>query len=201
VNYLFVGEKLNLGYILIQRYLFGSRPITPATKEPSRLVVICMADSQPYFCPSTVVASSSADGVDQCLALLGAVARGEDVASNLFSAVAIIRHGRQNRGTAGRINREQRGRLNVASVAAQQGAKAHLPVEYDRASLNVGLWAVAYQIMIWAESSETTASRDPDDVLDFDEVARFFQNEMENIALYESTAARAQRRRSLARSA
>jgi hypothetical protein len=163
-----------------------------------------MADSQPYFCPSDgthPVAAPLSDGsVAQCLALLYAVARGEDVANNLFSAVTIIRHGRQNRDTAGRINLEQKNLLNVASVAAQQGAKIHLPVECERASLNVGLGVMAYQIAIWAESIEKTARRNPDDVLDFDEGARVFQNELENIGLRESMAARARKRLSPARS-
>jgi len=100
------------------------------------------------------------------------------------------KRGREDRVTDGPINLEQRGMLLTASVRAQMGAATHLP-DYDRASLNAGMWAIAYQITMWAESLDTTSRRKPDDVLDFHDSARIFQNELENIVLREKNAERA----------
>jgi hypothetical protein len=143
---------------------------------------------------SEITASSS---VERCLALLDATARGDNVATALFEAVVTIQRGRQDRVTAGPIDLEQRGRLLTASVRAQTSAATHLPTDYDRASLNTGMWAMAYQITMWAESIERTSSRKPDDVLDFHEGARIFQNELENIILRENKAARVRKRLTL----
>jgi len=134
-----------------------------------------------------IVAGSS---VERCLALLDAAARGENTATALFDAVVAIQRGREDRVTDGPINLEQRGMLLTASVRAQMGAATHLP-DYDRASLNAGMWAIAYQITMWAESLDTTSRRKPDDVLDFHDSARIFQNELENIVLREKNAERA----------
>jgi hypothetical protein len=141
-----------------------------------------------------MVASSS---VERCLALLDVAARGENIATAMFEAVVTIQRGRQDRVTAGPINLEQRGLLLTASVRAQTGAAAHLPTDYDRASLNNGMWAMAYQITMWAESLDTTSFRNPDDVLDFHEGAHVFQNELENIILRENKAGRARKRLTL----
>jgi|SRR5712664_3579036 len=138
-----------------------------------------------------VVASSS---VERCLALLDAAARGENVATALFDAVATIQRGRQGRATAGPIDLEQRGRLLTALVRAQAGATKHLPSDYGRASLNTGMCATAYKITMWAESLDETSRRMPDDVLDFHEGARIFQNELENIILRENMAGRVRKR-------
>jgi hypothetical protein len=56
------------------------------------------------------------------------------------------------------------------------------------------MWATAYQITMWAESLDKTSRRMPDDVLDFNEGARIFQNELENIMLREKIAERARSR-------
>src|SRR5712664_1684176 len=134
-----------------------------------------------------IVASST---VERCLALLDAAARGENVATAVFEAVVTIQRGRQDRATAGPIDLEQRGRLLTASVRAQAGATKHLPSDYGRASLNTGMWAMAYQITMWAETLDKTSLRNPDDVLDFHDSARIFQNELENIILRENKAGR-----------
>jgi hypothetical protein len=141
-----------------------------------------------------IAASSS---VERCLALLNAAARGENTATALFEAVVMIQRGREDRVTAGPINLEQRGRLLTASVRAQAGATEHLPNDYGRASLNTGMWAMAYQITMWAESIEKTSLRHPDDVLDFHDSARIFQNELENIILREKKAERTRKRLAL----
>jgi hypothetical protein len=141
-----------------------------------------------------IAASSS---VERCLALLNAAARGENTATALFEAIVMIQRGREDRVTAGPINLEQRGRLLTASVRAQAGATKHLSSDYDRASLNVGMWAMAYQITMWAESIEKTSLRDPDDVPDFHDSARIFQNELENIILRENKAGRVRKRLTL----
>jgi hypothetical protein len=57
--------------------------------------------------------------------------------------------------------------------------------------------ATAYQITMWAESLDETSRRMPDDVLDFDEGARIFQNELENIILRENMAGRVRKRLTL----
>jgi hypothetical protein len=129
--------------------------------------------------------------------LLDDVARGENVATAMFEAVVTIQRGRQDRVSAGPIDLEQRGRLLTASVRAQAASATHLPTDYDRASLNTGMWAIAYQITMWAESLDKTLLRNPDDVLDFDEGARIFQNELENIILRENKAGRVRKRLTL----
>src|SRR5258708_7382840 len=123
----------------------------------------------------TIVTSSR---VERCLALLHAAARGENVAAAMFEAVVMIQRGREDRVADGPINLEQRGRLLVASVRAQEGAAKHLP-DYGRASLNTGMGALSYQIHMWAESLGMTSVRNPDDVLDFHDSARVLQNELE----------------------
>jgi hypothetical protein len=146
--------------------------------------------------PSRTIVTSSR--VERCLASLNAAARGENVATALFDAVVTIqRGGRQDRATAGPIDLEQRGMLLTASVRAQAGATKHLPSDYDRASLNTGMWAMAYQITMWAESIEKTSLRNPDDVLDFHDSVRIFQNELENIMLREKNAERTRNRLTL----
>ncbi|MCU1340462.1 MAG: hypothetical protein JWO19_6043, partial [Bryobacterales bacterium] len=102
----------------------------------------------------------------------------------------------EDRVTDGPINLEQRGRLLTASVRAQEGVAEHLP-DYGRASLNTGMWALAYEIHLWAESLDKTARRNPDDVLDFHDSACVFQNELENIVLREKIAERARSRLAL----
>jgi hypothetical protein len=145
----------------------------------------------------TVPAIAASSSVERCLALLDAAARGENVASAMFEALVTIRRGREDRVTDGPIDLEQRGRLLTASVRAQEGAAKHLPTDYDRASLNTGMWALAYQITMWAESLDKTSRRKPDDVLDFHDSARILQNELENIVLREKIAARARSRLAL----
>jgi hypothetical protein len=154
-----------------------------------------MAD--PATPPSRITSLASPrcrSSVERCLALLDAAARGENVATALFDAVVTIQRGRQDRVSTGPIDLEQRGRLLTASVRAQAGAAKHLPSDYGRASLNTGMWAMAYQITMWAESLDKTLRRDPDNVLDFNESARIFQNELENIMLREKSAERARKR-------
>jgi hypothetical protein len=129
--------------------------------------------------------------------LLEAAARGENVATAMFEAVVTIQRGRQDRATTGPIDPEQRGRLLTASMRAQTGAATHLPTDYDRASLNIGMWAMAYQITMWAESLDATSRRNSDDVLDFNEGARILQNELENIILRENKAGRVRKRLTL----
>ena len=146
---------------------------------------------------TTAAADATIGRVERCLALLDSAARGENVATAMFEAVVAIQRGRQDRATAGPIDLEQRGRLLTASVRAQTGAATHLPADYDRASLNIGMWAIAYQITMWAESLDKTSLRNPDDVLDFHEGARIFQNELENIVLRENKAGRVRKRLTL----
>jgi hypothetical protein len=136
----------------------------------------------------------TATAIERCLALLDAAARGENVATALFEAVVVIQRGREDRLTAGPIDLEQRGQLLAASVRAQAGAREHLPGYYSRASINAGMWAMAYQIAMWAESADKTSRRMPDDLLDFNEGARIFQNELENISLRENVAGRERKR-------
>jgi hypothetical protein len=145
----------------------------------------------PSLHPPAITASSS---VEQCVALLGSVAAGENVAAAMFEAVVAIRRGSLDRVTTGPITLEQRGRLLTASVQASAGARTHLPTDYDRARLNIGMWAVAYQITMWAEPLAKTSLRMPDDVLDFDEGACIFQNELENIVLREKETERTRKR-------
>ena len=145
----------------------------------------------------TAPAIVTTSAVDRCLALLEAAARGENVATAMFEAVVTIQRGRQDRVTAGPIDLEQRGLLLTASVRAQTGAATHLPTDYDRASLNTGMWAMAYQVAMWEESLDTTSRRNPDDVLDFHDGARIFQNELENIMLREKKAERVRKRLTL----
>jgi hypothetical protein len=144
-----------------------------------------MADLAPH---SPIIVTSSS--VERCLALLNAAARGENIATAMFEAVVTIQRGRQDRVTTGPIDLEQRGRLLTASVRAQTAAATHLPSDYNRASLNTGMWAIAYQITMWAESLGKTSRRHPSDVLDFSDSAHIFQNELENIILRENKAAR-----------
>jgi hypothetical protein len=151
-----------------------------------------MAEVSPYS--PTIVTSSR---VERCLALLDAAARGENIATAMLEAVVAIQRGRQDRVTAGPIDLEQRGRLLTAAVRAQAGATKHLPSDYDRVSLDAGMGAIAYQITMWAESLEKTSRRMPDDVLDFHEGARIFQNELENITLRENRAGRVRKRPTL----
>ena len=141
--------------------------------------------------------SSRDENVENVLVLLDAAANGEDAINALFEAVVAIQHGRENRATAGAISLEQRGGLLTALVRAQAGATKQLPNSYDRASLNAGMGALAYQITMWAESLDKTSLRNPDDVLDFDEGARIFQNELENIMLREKKAERVRKRLTL----
>jgi hypothetical protein len=115
----------------------------------------------------------------------------------MFEAVVTIQRGRQDRATDGPIDLEQRGRLLTASVRAREGAAKHLPSDYGRASLNIGMWAIAYEIAMWEESLDKTSRRNPDDVLDFHDGARIFQNELENIMLREKSAERTRNRLSL----
>jgi hypothetical protein len=143
-----------------------------------------MADLAPH---STTVVTSSR--VERCLALLDAASRGENVAAAMLEAVVTVQRGREDRVTDGPASIEQRGLLLTASVRAQTGVATHLP-HYDRASLNTGMWAIAYQITMWAESLDKTSRRNPDDVLDFHDRARIFQNELENITLREREAER-----------
>jgi hypothetical protein len=150
--------------------------------------------AQPETSAPAIVAGNT---VERCIALLDAVARGENVAAALFDAVVTIQRGCQDRATAGPLDLEQRGRLLTASVRAQAGATVHLPSDYGRASLNTGMWALAYQITMWAESLDKTSIRMPDDVLDFNEGARVFQNDLENIVLREKKAERARSRLAL----
>jgi hypothetical protein len=147
-----------------------------------------MADLAPH---STTIVTSSR--VERCLALLDAAARGENVATALFEAVVMIQRGREDRVTDGPIGPEQRGTLLAASVRAQAAATKQLPNGYDRASLNAGMGALAYQIHMWAESPERTSRRNQDSVLDFHGDARIFQNELHNIRLSEQKAERAQK--------
>jgi hypothetical protein len=121
--------------------------------------------------------------VERVLRLLDEVAKGENVADALFDAVVAIQRGCQDRATAGAIDLQQRDRLLTASVRGRAGAGSYLPNDYARASLNAGMWAMAYQVTMWAESLEATSHRNPDDVLDFDEGARIFQNELQIIIL------------------
>jgi hypothetical protein len=134
------------------------------------------------------------ENVEKVLALLEAAARGENVAFHLFEAVVAIQRGREERVAAGAISLEQRGRLLLALTRARVGAAAHLPDSYARAALNTGMAAMAYQIFMWTERPETTARRDPHDVLDFHDDARIFQNEIQNIGLLKRKAERAQNR-------
>ncbi len=133
---------------------------------------------------------SVGSSVERCVELLDAAARGENIATAMFEAVATIQRGRLDRGIAGPIDLEQRGRLLTASVRAHAKATKHLPIDYDRASLNIGMWAMAYQITMWAESLDKTSRRNPDEVSDFHDGARIFQNELENIVLREKKAER-----------
>ncbi|SHH20913.1 hypothetical protein [Bradyrhizobium erythrophlei] len=142
----------------------------------------------------TVPAIAASSSVERCIALLDTAARGENVATAMFEAVVMIQRGREDRVTDGSIDPEQRGMLLMASVRAQTGAATHLPTDYDRASLNIGMWAMAYQITMWAESLDKTSRRNSDDVLDFHDGARVLQNELENIVLREKIAERARSR-------
>jgi hypothetical protein len=126
---------------------------------------------------------TNARSVESAIAALARAGRGEDVAASLFEAVVAIQNGRRNRATAGSIDLEQRGRLLTASVRARAGAALHLPASYPRAALNAGMWAIAYQVAMWAESTEKTRCRAPCDVLDFDDGAQIFRNELENLVL------------------
>jgi hypothetical protein len=128
--------------------------------------------------------------VQRCCALLDAAARGEDTAAALLQAVVTIQRGCQSRAANGQINREQRRLLNLFSVRAKAGAATHLPIDYDRTALSAGMWAVAYEVAMWGESVGRTALRDPDDVLVFQDSARIFQNELENIVLLGQIAER-----------
>jgi hypothetical protein len=158
-----------------------------------------MADPATYspFRIASVASPPCRSSVERCLALLDAAARGEDVATAMFEAVVIIQRGRQDRTTDGPIDLEQRGRLLTASVRAREGAAKHLPSDYSRASLNTGMWATAYEVFMWEEGLDKTSRRMPDDVLDFHEGARIFQNELENIMLRENRAERTRNRPSL----
>jgi hypothetical protein len=151
-----------------------------------------LAESE--IAPRESVASST---VERCLTLLDAAARGESVAIVMFEAVVTIQRGRRDRATAGAIDLQQRGRLLTATVRARAGGEAYLLGDHDRASLNAGMWAMAYQITMWAESLEKTSRRNPDDILDFDEGARIFQNELENIILRSNKAERVRKLQAL----
>lgn len=128
--------------------------------------------------------------VNNIVRLLNEAAEGEDAASALFEAVVAIQNGQHNRSVTGSIDLEQRGRLLTASVEARAGAALHFPASYDRAALNAGMAAIAYQITMWAESTEKTRRRAPHDVLDFDDGAQIFRNELENLVLQERTQMR-----------
>ena len=128
--------------------------------------------------------------VGRVLALLNAAASGKSVANALFEAVVAIQRGCKDRATAGSIDLQQRGRLLTAWVSGWAGAETYLQSDCSRASFNSGGCALAYQITMWAESLEETSRRNPDDVLDYDEGARIFQNELQNIILRSNKAER-----------
>jgi hypothetical protein len=139
----------------------------------------------------TLPASEVSDSVESCAILFEAAGRGGNVANALFEAVVAIQRGGEGRAVSGSIDLAQRHRLLTASVRAQWAAAEHLPIEYDRSSLNAGMCALAYQITIWAESVEQTSRRKPDDLLDIRDATTVFQNELENIVLRERMAGRA----------
>ncbi|MGY4414883.1 putative nucleic acid-binding protein [Bradyrhizobium sp. LB7.1] len=143
--------------------------------------------------PAETRAGSVRDGhVDYVLHELEQAARGVDTAFALSNAMeAVARHHRAKC----RITPRQREELLGAIVRAQLSALKHLPTSYRREQIDVGMQALAGQVMVWAETFERTTQRKQHALADLNAYARMFRNDLHNISLTEEVARRAWERR------
>jgi hypothetical protein len=93
------------------------------------------------------------------------------------------------------ISAAQLDELLPAVIRAQLGAIKHLPASYSRDQIDAGMQALAGQVMVWAETGETSSLRRRHALADLDAYARMFRNDLHNISLVDEIDRRAWERR------
>ena len=121
--------------------------------------------------------------------LLDQAARGQHTARALSEAFASV----ANR-SATPITCSQAQELRTAAERARLGAHCHLPPNYRRSAIELGMQAVAFQIDRWRLTGAELRLISHPDALDAAACARIFRNDCHNIALCEEIADRAARR-------
>jgi hypothetical protein len=128
---------------------------------------------------------------------LGRVAAGVDAGWNLSGAMAsIAAHYRHPQAPP--ITEDQRDRLLIAVVQAQLGADEDLPETVQRSDIELGMWALAAQVTIWAEPRQRVLQRSSALLADVDARARILQNCAHNVSLAQEIGMRAADRRAAA---
>ena len=130
--------------------------------------------------------------VGRILDELAHVARGNFPAYALSNAMESVAN---NYRKIERISTAQRDELLSAVIRAQLGAIKHLPESYSRDQIDAGMQALAGQVMVWAESLETSSLRRRHALVDLDAYARMFRNDLHNISLVQEIERRAWERR------
>ena len=130
--------------------------------------------------------------VGRILDELAHVARGNFPAYALSNAMESVAN---NYRKIERISTAQRDELLSAVIRAQLGAINHLPESYSRDQIDAGMQALAGQVMVWAESLETSSLRRRHALVDLDAYARMFRNDLHNISLVQEIERRAWERR------
>jgi hypothetical protein len=134
------------------------------------------------------------DHVEYVLHNLEQAARGDDTAFALSNAMESVADHHRGKSEAAkrlhcRISSAQRDELLSAVVRAQLAAIKHLPESYPREQINVGMQALASQVVVWA--CERSAQRAPHALADIDAYARMFRNDLHNIVLMREIEQRA----------
>lgn len=129
--------------------------------------------------------------VEFVLHLLEQAARGDYTAWALSGAMDSV----AGRYRGFKISAAQRDELLPAVIRAQLGAIEYLPKSYNRDQIDAGMQALVGQVMVWAETSETSSRRRRHALADLDAYARMFRNDLHNMSLVEEIERRAWERR------
>lgn len=152
--------------------------------------------TQPQRCVPTEHRSSEeielAFRVDAIWRSLEQAARGDHIAWALSNAMASVEAHYQNRQV--KLSADQRVQLMSAVIRAHATATAHLPKSYNRNQINVGMEALATQVLLWAEATDRTARRHAHLLSDARAHARMFRNDLHNMSLSDEIETRSKER-------